>query len=169
MAALSRRSKLPAAIRGEFTSGQKRWFFRSVDGGKTWSANLCGAALPGHAITRIDSTKELGSDFVVITLANFGHSHLFRSQDGGRTWEDIDKGRLPDVPHHAVRIRPDAPRTVYVANDAGVFVSRDAGRTWMNMTANLPNVMVVDLVLHEKDRTLSAATYGRSLWRTRIG
>jgi len=39
----------------------------------------------------------------------------------------------------------------------------------MNMSANLPNVNVVDLVFHEKDRTLSAATYGRSLWRTRIG
>jgi len=36
------------------------------------------------------------------------------------------------------------------------------------MTGNLPNVMVVDLVLQEKDGTLSAATYGRSLWRTQI-
>ncbi|PYK11086.1 MAG: hypothetical protein DME61_01725 [Verrucomicrobia bacterium] len=143
-------------------------FFRSVDEGKTWSANLTGATLPGHEITRIDSTAGLGSDFVLITLANFGHSHLFRSPDGGKTWEDIDKGRLPDVPHHAVVIRPDAPRTVYVANDAGVFVSRNSGRSWMNMSANLPNVNVVDLVFHEKDRTLSAATYGRSLWRTKI-
>ena len=40
--------------------------------------------------------------------------------------------------------------------------------TWMNMTGNLPNAMVVDLVLQTKDSTLSAATYGRSLWRTRI-
>lgn len=143
-------------------------FFRSLDGGKTWSANLSSATLPGHQITRIDSSARLGSDFVLLTVANFGHSHLFRSLDGGRTWEDIDNGRLPDVPHHAVVIRPDAPRTIYVANDAGVFVSRDAGGTWMNMSANLPNVMIVDLVLHEKDRTLSAATYGRSLWRTRL-
>ncbi len=65
-------------------------------------------------------------------------------------------------------IRPDEPKTVYVGNDAGVFVSRDSGNTWMNMTRNLPNVIVVDLVLQEKDGTLSAATYGRSLWRTRI-
>ena len=143
-------------------------FFRSLDGGKTWGANLASATLPGHSITRIDSSAKLGAEFLFVTIANFGHSHVFCSRDGGKSWEDVDKGQLPDVPHHAVVIRPDDPKTLYVANDAGVFVSHDSGSTWMNMTRNLPNVMVVDLVLHEKDRTLSAATYGRSLWRTRI-
>jgi ligand-binding sensor domain-containing protein len=57
---------------------------------------------------------------------------------------------------------------IYVGNDAGVFVSPDSGNSWMNMTGNLPNVMVVDLVMQEREKTLSAATYGRSLWRTRI-
>jgi len=51
---------------------------------------LAGATLPGHEITRIDSTAKLGPDFVLITLGNFGHSHLFRSQDGGKSWEDIN-------------------------------------------------------------------------------
>ena len=158
----------PADSNRIYVGTENGGFFRSVDGGKNWSANISGSTLPGHKITRIDSTAKLGPDFVLVTLAHFGHSHLFRSFDGGKTWDDIDQGRLPDVPHHAVVIRPDAPKTVYVANDAGVFVSPDTGRTWMNMTANLPNVMIVDLVLHEKDRTLSAATYGRSLWRTRL-
>jgi photosystem II stability/assembly factor-like uncharacterized protein len=143
-------------------------FFRSLDGGKTWGANLASATLPGHSITRIDSSAKRGAEFIFVTIANFGHSHVFCSRDGGKSWEDVDRGQLPDVPHHAVVIRPDDPKTVYVANDAGVFVSHDSGSTWMNMTRNLPNVMVVDLVLHEKNRTLSAATYGRSLWRTRI-
>ena len=158
----------PADSNRIYVGTENGGFFRSIDGGKNWSANISGSTLPGHKITRIDSTAKLGPDFVLVTLAHFGHSHLFRSFDGGKTWDDIDRGRLPDVPHHAVVIRPDAPKTVYVANDAGVFVSPDTGRTWMNMTANLPNVMIVDLVLHEKDRTLSAATYGRSLWRTRL-
>ena len=139
-----------------------------MDGGKRWSANLAGATLPGYPITRIESNRKLGADFLLITLANFGHSHLFRSQDGGKSWEDIDNGQLPDVPHHAVVIRPDDPEKVYVANDAGVFFSRDSGRTWLNMSANLPNVTIVDLVFHAKDATLTAATYGRSLWRTRV-
>jgi hypothetical protein len=46
-----------------------------------------------------------------------------------------------------------------------VFVSLDGAMTWNNLTRNLPAVMVVDLVYHQGDRTLTAATYGRSLWR----
>jgi photosystem II stability/assembly factor-like uncharacterized protein len=158
----------PADSKRIYVGTENGGFFRSTDGGNTWSANLASATLPGHTITRIDSTAKLGADFLFVTIANFGHSHVFCSRDGGKTWEDVDNGRLPDVPHHAVVIRPDNPKTIYVGNDAGVFVSHDAGRTWENMTANLPNVMIVDLVLHQKDGTLSAATYGRSLWRTRI-
>lgn len=158
----------PADSKRVYVGTENGGFFRSLDGGNTWSANLAGATLPGHTITRIDSTSKLGADFLFITIANFGHSHVFCSRDGGKTWADVDKGRLPNVPHHAVVIRPDEPKTVYVGNDAGVFVSRDSGNTWMNMTRNLPNVIVVDLVLQEKDGTLSAATYGRSIWRTRI-
>ena len=40
--------------------------------------------------------------------------------------------------------------------------------TWSNLSKNLPNAMIVDLVYHEKDGTLSAATYGRSIWRMKI-
>jgi photosystem II stability/assembly factor-like uncharacterized protein len=158
----------PADSKRVYVGTENGGFFRSRDGGETWSANLASATLPGHSITRIDSTEKLGADFLFVTVANFGHSHVFCSRDGGKTWEDVDKGRLPDVPHHAVVIRPDQPQTVYVGNDAGVFVSHDFGVTWENMTQNLPNVSIVDLVLQEKDGTLSAATYGRSLWRTRI-
>jgi hypothetical protein len=57
---------------------------------------------------------------------------------------------------------------VYVCNDAGVFMSADAGTNWQNLTKNLPRVMVVDLVYHTAKRTLSAATYGRSLYRLAV-
>jgi len=158
----------PADSKRIYVGTEYGGFFRSLDGGGTWSADLSGATLPGYQITRIDSTAKLGADWLFITIANFGHSHVFCSKDGGKTWEDVDKGELPDVPHHAVVIRPDQPKTIYVGNDAGVFVSHDSGKTWINMTGNLPNATVVDLVLHEKDSTLSAATYGRSLWHTQI-
>jgi photosystem II stability/assembly factor-like uncharacterized protein len=141
--------------------------FRSRDGGETWSSNLAGATLPGFTVTRLE-TSPVDADLVLATIANTGHSHVFRSDDGGLSWRDIDGRRLPDVGHHAIVIRPNHPQTIYVSNDAGVYVSPDLGTTWMRLTRNLPNVMVVDLVYHEADRTLTAATYGRSLWRIAV-
>ncbi|HEV2729460.1 MAG TPA: hypothetical protein VGV15_05465, partial [Terriglobales bacterium] len=40
---------------------------------------------------------------------------------------------------------------------------------WLNISGNLPSVVVSDLVYHHKDRTLNAATYGRGVWHMRPG
>lgn len=142
-------------------------FFRSADGGASWSANLAGATLPGLTVTRIDSHPR-DADMLYVTVGNFGCSHLYRSRDGGLRWEDVDRGRLPDVPHHAVLMQPDRPQTVYLCNDTGVFVSYDGGGVWKDLSRNLPNCMVVDLVYHEASKRLYAATYGRSIWRLKV-
>jgi hypothetical protein len=75
------------------------------------------------------------------------------------------------VPLNAVALEPgDAARTWYAGTDAGVFVTRDAGRTWANATAplGLPNVQVFDLVAVPGTGFLNAATFGRGLWRIRL-
>src|SRR5262249_25326756 len=158
----------PADAKRIYVGTENGGVFRSLDRGKTWSPDISGAAIPGNMITRLDTTRKLGADTVFATVANFGHSHVFRSDDGGLSWTDVDRGQLPDVPHHAILIRPDDPKTLFVANDVGVYASRDQGKTWTNMSGNLPNVMAVDLVYQLKDKTLSVATYGRSLWRTKV-
>jgi hypothetical protein len=38
-------------------------------------------------------------------------------------------------------------------------------KNWTAVPANLPNVIVADLVYHHNDRILTAATYGRGIWR----
>ena len=141
--------------------------FRSLDGGASWSPNISSSVLPGHTITRLESHPK-DEDLLYATVANFGHSHLFRSRDGGLNWEDADKGQLPDVPHHVALIRADELDKVYVGNDAGVFILDTTDGTWMNLTKNLPTAMVIDLVYQLKDGALFAATYGRSIWRLKL-
>jgi photosystem II stability/assembly factor-like uncharacterized protein len=159
----------PADSKRVYVATENGGFFRSLNGGDidSWSPNLSSSILPGHTITRLE-THPTDADLLYATVANFGHSHVFRSNDGGLTWTDVDLGQLPDVPHHAVVIRKDEPDKVYVGHDAGVCVLDTASGLWMNLTKNLPNAMVVDLVYHEKDGTLNAATYGRSIWRLKL-
>ena len=123
--------------------------------------------LPGFTVTRL-TTSPANAKVVYATVANANASHVFRSKDAGLSWVDIDQGRLPDVPHHAIAIPKARPSTLFVCSDAGVHVSTDAGDTWKSLTRNLPTVPIVDLVYHDADGTLTAASYGRSIWRLRI-
>jgi photosystem II stability/assembly factor-like uncharacterized protein len=154
----------PANSKNVYVATENGSFFRSLDGGATWSANLADGTLPGVMITRIVTHPQDPRD-VYVTIANFGNHHVFRSIDAGASWSDIDGGKLPDVPHHALLIRPDQPGQLWVCNDAGVYVTGDGGITWRNGSGNLPPAMVVDLVYHTASKTLLAATYGRSIWR----
>ena len=153
----------PADSDAIYVGTENGGFFRSLDGGVSWSANLAGPELPGVMITRIETHPTRAHD-VYVTVGNTGNSHVFRSQNAGTTWTDIDRGQLPDVPHSALLIRPDKPKELYVACDIGVFTTRDGGATWRDVSGQLPNVMVVDLVYHTATRRLFAATYGRSIW-----
>lgn len=92
-----------------------------------------------------------------------GYSHIFRSSDLGETWTDIDCAQLPNVVYNAVVYETRAPYRLFAGGDAGVFVWQDG--QWINISGNIPNVVVSDLVYHDKDRTLTASTYGRGIWR----
>lgn len=150
-----------------YVGTQNGGIYRSLNGGNSWSGDLAGPVLPGFTITRI-LTSPTDAQNVYATVANFNARHVFCSKDGGETWTDIDRGQLPDVPHHAIAIPSAKPMTLYVCSDAGVYVSTDAGNSWKSLTRNLPTVPIVDVVYHEADGTLTAASYGRSIWRLKV-
>jgi photosystem II stability/assembly factor-like uncharacterized protein len=153
----------PSDSRLVYVGTEKGAIFRSQDGGDTWSENLAGNDVPEFVVTRL-GVHPTDSQTVYATVANVGHSHVFRSVDGGEQWADVDRRRLPDISHNALVIHPDDPSRIFVANDVGVFATTDACKTWQNLSFNLPRTPVMDLVLHRQSQRLFAATYGRSIY-----
>ena len=93
-------------------------------------------------------------------------------------WKDANDGNLPNVHHNVVtwsgdpKAKPIKPNHVFVGNDVGVWMgTRDAektGWTWNDISGNLPNVIVTDLVYHRESHSLTAATYGRGIWHLKV-
>lgn len=90
---------------------------------------------------------------------------VFRSDDGGETWQVKNQGlpiAVPDQDHpevgtcvHKMVIAPDEPNRLYQQNHQGVFRSLDAGDTWERIENGLPSTFGFPMVMHPHDsRTL---------------
>lgn len=74
--------------------------------------------------------------------------------DGGATWENISNG-LPDRYITSLAISPEDDQTVYVTLSGftnldytpHVFKTIDGGQTWSDLSSNLPNIPVNDLII----------------------
>jgi len=88
-----------------------------------------------------------------------GLGHLWKTSDGGATWNDVS-GNLPDVPVNDVLL---VGAKIVLATDLGVVVSSDGGAHWSRLGGNLPYTTAMDVHLGPDNRVY-AATYGRGVW-----
>jgi photosystem II stability/assembly factor-like uncharacterized protein len=64
------------------------------------------------------------------TLYVAGRQGVFKSIDGGRTWQGKNAG-LASLNVRSLALSPEDPKTVYLGtNGSGLYRSRDGGETW---------------------------------------
>jgi photosystem II stability/assembly factor-like uncharacterized protein len=133
-----------AAIGHAFGANEQRGVFRSKDGGKTWEKVLYKSPQAGAIDLTFDPSNAnvlYASLWQVIrkpwTFESGGPaSGLFKSTDGGDTWQDIT--RNPGLPRGmvgkiGVTVSAAAPERVWAlveAEDGGVFRSDNGGASW---------------------------------------
>jgi photosystem II stability/assembly factor-like uncharacterized protein len=88
--------------------------------------------------------------------------YVYRTRDGGRTWQPIVAGIRDGDFVNAVREDPARRGLLYAATELGVYVSFDDGDHWRSLQMNLPRTSVRDLEVHDDD--LVIATHGRGFW-----
>ncbi len=156
--------------------------FATEDGGKNWerrnrlsNADACGAhyhpAAPrdgetGHCVHNI--VRAAAGDL----LYQQNHHGVYRSPDGGRTWQDITAG-LPSTFGFPIATHPRDAQTVWVIPlngdtagrfppdaSAAVWKSTDGGESWTDKRAGLPERNCYFTVLRQAMATDAATPAG---------
>jgi photosystem II stability/assembly factor-like uncharacterized protein len=141
-----------------WSDSDERGLYKTTDGGKTWTKILKGAnASTGCSMISLDKqnpqtiyagmwdfrrkgwTSRSGGEGPTA----FSGSGLFKSTDGGTTWNELsDKSAagLPTKPwgRIAVAVAPSKPSTIYAVIEAeipkdGLYRSDDNGKTWTQL------------------------------------
>ncbi len=88
--------------------------------------------------------------------------YIYRTTNGGHSWERIDSGLPPDAFVNVIREDPARKGLLYAGTERGMFVSFDDGAHWQPLQQNLPMTSVRDIDVHGND--LVIATHGRGFW-----
>lgn len=104
---------------------------RTEDGGRSFEQVFEG---PGGNAIDFHSMTISSADTSVLYGHYWGDGMLYRTTDGGETWESLSPGQLPDRgPCWAapcLAADPREPDTVWAGTDEGLMVSNDGGRNW---------------------------------------
>jgi hypothetical protein len=88
--------------------------------------------------------------------------YIYRTRDGGKTWQLITKGLPAGVYMQTVREDTQRKGLLFCGTELGVYVSFDDGDNWQSLQLNMPHVSMRDLDVHGND--LIVATHGRGFW-----
>ncbi len=143
-------------------------FWKTTDEGKSWSdlTEKLPHAARGQWMSRVEPGH---ADPKVVYLAVDAHRTgnyaplLYRSGDGGNSWQSISSDLPADGPVKVIREDLSNPKLLFAGTEFALFVSMDGGASWKKF-GELPTVSVDDILIHPRDRDLIIATHGRSLY-----
>jgi photosystem II stability/assembly factor-like uncharacterized protein len=139
------------------------WITR--DGGKNWSNITPPELTPWSKVTQLSASR-FDEQTAYASVSRFRiddlKPYIYRTRDGGKTWQLITNGLPPDAPADTVREDPVRKGLLFAGTEKSVWVSFDSGDHWQSLQLNLPHTSMRDLWIHGTD--LIVATHGRSFW-----
>ncbi len=139
------------------------WITR--DAGQNWHDITPTALTPWSKVAQLDASH-FDQNTVYAAVNRFRlddlHPYIYRTHDGGQTWQKITNGLPEDAPVNVVREDPVRQGLLFAGTENAVYVSFNDGDSWQSLQLNLPASSMRDLVIHGND--LVVGTHGRSFW-----
>jgi photosystem II stability/assembly factor-like uncharacterized protein len=139
------------------------WLTR--EGGQNWRDVSPPDLTPWSKIAQLDASR-FDPNTVYAAVNRFRlddlHPYIYRTHDGGQTWQKITNGLPDDAPVNVVREDPVRQGLLFAGTERAIYVSFDDGGSWQSLQLNLPATSMRDLVIHGND--IVVGTHGRSFW-----
>jgi photosystem II stability/assembly factor-like uncharacterized protein len=141
------------------------WIWVTPDDGKHWKNVTPPSLTPWSKVTQLESSH-FDSKIAYASVSRFRlddlKPYVYRTRDGGQSWQAITTGLALDAPVNSVREDTARRGLLFAATEKAVWVSFDDGDHWRSLQLNLPHTSMRDLAIHDQD--LIVATHGRSFW-----
>jgi photosystem II stability/assembly factor-like uncharacterized protein len=135
------------------------------DGGKNWKDITPPDLTAWSKVTQLDASR-FDDDTAYASVSRFRiddlRPYIYRTHDGGKSWQKITNGLPDDAPVDTVRADPVRKGLLFAGTETSVWVSFDDGDNWQSLQLNLPHTSMRDLWIHDDD--LIVGTHGRSFW-----
>ncbi|MFI4969258.1 MAG: WD40/YVTN/BNR-like repeat-containing protein, partial [Lysobacterales bacterium] len=139
--------------------------WRTHDAGSHWN-EVTPAALTAWSKVGIIEASHFDADTAYAAVDRHRlddrKPYIYRTRDGGKSWQLIVNGIRGGDFVNAVREDPKRRSLLYAATELGMYVSFDDGEHWQPLQQNLPRTSVRDIDVHGDD--LVIATHGRGFW-----
>jgi photosystem II stability/assembly factor-like uncharacterized protein len=135
------------------------------DSGKNWENVTPAEIAPWSKLAQMDASHfDTAIAYAAVNRLRLDdlHPYIYRTHDGGKTWQKIVNGLPDNEPVNTVREDPKRPGMLFAGSERGVYVSWDDGDHWLSLRLNLPATSIRDLVVHGDD--IVVGTHGRSFW-----
>jgi photosystem II stability/assembly factor-like uncharacterized protein len=137
----------------------------TTDGGKNWKDVTPPGITAWQKISLMDAGHfDANTAYAAVNTIRLDdlRPHIYRTNDGGKTWKEIVRGIPENENVNAVREDPRRRGLLFAGTERAVYVSFDDGENWGPLRLNMPATSVRDLIV--KDDDIAVATHGRGFW-----
>jgi photosystem II stability/assembly factor-like uncharacterized protein len=135
------------------------------DGGQNWQNVTPPELTPWSKLAQMDASHfDTATAYAAVNRFRLDdlHPYIYRTHDGGKSWQKIVSGLPDNEPVNTVREDPERRGLLFAGTERSVYVSWDDGDHWQSLKMNLPPTSIRDLVVHHDD--VVVGTHGRSFW-----
>lgn len=124
--------------------------YKSTNGGSDWFQTNSGNLLDDNPSLAMDISYQTSDKVYVGTAPYQTRAGLFRTTNGGTSWDNIT-GTLPDRFPADIAVDPNDDNIVYVTfygfGTGHVYKSTNSGDTWMDISDNLPDIPTLAVIV----------------------